>query len=468
MENGLRRQVRVDAEEKNVAREEAEAGTEERASKSLSVRQKGARMRPTRLIVAALLAASLPAVAHGEEPNPEIPAFRLSDTGTNGVEVNLGITSKGAIFFGGWDRIGRSMDDGTTWDALVPGPLGQVYAGDRVLIVDRQTDRVYVDDLLGNCTNLSWSDDLGETWTENPAAACVGSLVDHQKVAVGDFTTLPDPTGSYPNVVYVCSNALSHSQCSASPDGGLTWGPSVPFAVGCGFQGVPMAAPDGALYQPRACGSDEVVLDISEDNGLTWETSTVFAGPGASIGSVPDVDFTPDGAAYYVWTRGDWLPYLTRSTDRGRMWKPPIPFGPPDLRSALFPVVAAGGNGRIGVAFYGTTDSPAGWDGNPGNAPDGVRWHLYAGTITNADTDEPKVRVVQVTEQPVQIGCVAKFLGCIPANIAEYIDAEVAPDGKLVVGYVDGCPAGCTSRAESMASDGWVAVQTAGLSLAGP
>ena len=37
----------------------------------------------------------------------------------------------------------------------------------------------------------------------------------------------------------------------------------------CAFQGVPVAAADGTLYQPHGeCGP---VVDRSGDNGLTWE-----------------------------------------------------------------------------------------------------------------------------------------------------------------------------------------------------
>ncbi len=415
------------------------------------------------LAVMALLVWGLgaPAGAGGGGPDPDVPVFMVADTGTHGVEVTLGVTSKGHMFFGGWDRIGRSFDGGRTWDSVLTGPIGSVSAADRVLVVDRATDRVFVDDAHVNCTNLAWSDDLGETWTENPAAACFGGITDHQKIAVGKRTTLPDPTGSYPNVVYVCSNALSHAQCAASPDGGLTWGPSVPTPGAiCGLQGAPMAAPNGTLYQPRFCTTSEVFVEYSADNGVSWDTSTVIAGPGSAALNVPDLDFTPDGTGYLLWSRGDWRPYLARSDDDGRTWGDPLAVAP-DLRSVMFPVVAAGGDGRLGVAFYGTVDSPAGWNGNPASAPSSVTWHLYAGTITEADTDAPTVRVVRVTDHPVQIGCLSKF-GCSNTNIADYIDAEVTPAGRLAVAYVDGCPAACTSAAQSTARDGWVAVQTAG------
>jgi hypothetical protein len=42
------------------------------------------------------------------------------------------------------------------------------------------------------------------------------------------------------------------------------------------------------------------------------------------------------------------------------------------------------------------------------------------------------------------------------------IDAEVSPDGRLHIAYVDGCPPGCVTATQSTANDGWVASQETG------
>ena len=65
----------------------------------------------------------------------------------------------------------------------------------------------------------------------------------------------------------------------------------------------------------------------------------------------------------------------------------------------------------------------------------------------------------RVTPDPVQIGCLSKLGRCSKFNIADYIDAEVSPDGRLHIAYVDGCPPGCTDTAHSTADDGWVAIE---------
>jgi len=412
-------------------------------------------------MVVALAAAVVPTGPSNGEP---APAFGLFPTGAHGSEVNLGFTSQGVMFFGGWDHIARSADDGRSWVAL---PKASPVAADRVLVVDRTTGRVFVDDTTLVCTVLSWSDDLGRTWTVNPAA-CGGGVTDHAKVAVGRRTALADPTGKlYPNVVYVCANSLTHTPCTTSVDGGVSFGPAVPAGAvepgtgrvtpTCAFQGVPVAAPDGTLYQPRGqCGA---FVDRTRDNGLTWERSVVADGDGASSGDTPDLAVAPDGTVWFFWTGADWQPRLVRSTDGGRTWSAPISLSGAGLRSTVFPVVAAGPDGRIGIAFYGTPDAPSGWNGNPGDAPEGVHWFLYAAVFDGHGPPAGPLVPARVTPDPVQIGCLSKLGGCSKFNIADYIDADMSPDGRFHIAYVDGCPPGCTTAAQSTADEGWVAVE---------
>jgi len=399
--------------------------------------------------------------------------FDLSDTDSHGSEITLDVTREGVIFVGGWDRIARSSDGGDSWDHSVPGVIGDTgpveadsqLAADRVLEVDEDTDRVYVDDTTLACTVLRWSDDLGGNWTSNPIA-CGGGATDHQKIAIGDRTTLADPTGElYPNVVYVCANGLTHTPCAASNDGGRTFGPGVPSQqvdaetpsnsqTTCGFQGQPATGDDGTIYQPQTqCGAK---LWYSTDNGLTWTQTPVPVTPSEDTADVAPAE----NSVYYAYTNDDWQPKLVPSLDGGESFVTPIAIGPSNLTSSLFTVATAEVDGRVGFAYYGTFDDPGGWDHNPGNAPDSVVWHLFAGVVTDADTD-PTVHVERLTTEndPIQRGCLSKLGDCL-GNIADYIDVDQA-DGKVHVGYVDGCDA-CDTADDSTDDDAYLAIQTDG------
>lgn len=406
------------------------------------------------LLAAPLLLPTFPGFASaGHQPGL---AFRLTDSGATGPELNIGVASNGYIFVGGWGAIARSTDDGLTWTPHNLRPVG--FAADRVLIVDKATDRVLVDDTYLGCTILTWSDDYGQTWSNNPDA-CGAGATDHQKIAVGKRTTIPAPPAiAYPNLIYVCANGLSHTDCGVSNDGGLTFQTVGHHGVGCAFQGVPVAGADGWLYEPTSqCG---LQVRMTGTNGLTWAPISV---PATASRDTPDMAVTADNTLYVFYTDANWKPAFMRGANRGASWSGPYSVPVPGLTSAVFPSIVAGANGKIALSFYGTTDDPAGWDKNPGNAPASVQWHGYVAIVTDAAAANPTVEPVQVTpaNDPLQIGCLSKLGSCLN-NIADYMDIDVGPSGRVYSVYTDGCLSGCTTAAQSDDDHALVAVQTGG------
>lgn len=386
--------------------------------------------------------------------------FRVANTGATGPELNLGVTSTGDIWVGGWGALALSTDDGLTWTD--PSITGSVLSADRVLIVDKATDRVYVDDTTLGCTILSWTDDRGASWLTNPGA-CGGGATDHQKIAVSKPRVATPLDGVlYPNLVWVCANGLSHTDCGVSRDGGLTFAPARPHGVGCAFHGAPVADDEGRVYVPTSqCG---LKVRKTIDDGLTWSESTLDPVRFPAESDAPDLAVTSDGVVYLFYIADGWKPAFARSTNGGVSWQGPFAVNVPGLTSALFPTIVAGDAGRIGLAFYGTTDAASGWDLNPGNAPANVRWHGYVAIVTDAASAAPTIAPVRATDHPLQYGCLSKLGGCLN-NIADYEDIDVGPDGRVYAVFTDGCPATCDSAGESTEDDAVVAVQVSGPTL---
>lgn len=373
----------------------------------------------------------------------EAPAFRLVDSGATGVELTLGVTSGGRVFVGGWNAVMRSRDGGLSWEALsTPDAPRAETSADRVLLVDPATDRVFVLGTTLACTLLQWSDDDGESWEANPLA-CGSGVMDHAKVAVGRRVLVPDPlAGLYPNLVYVCANGAATNGCVRSADGGRAFLPATPDTTrSCGLAGAPVADARGVLYQPSAACGAQVLR--SRDAGLSWTRLDLPADPNPGQAD-PGLAATPDGTLYYFFVERGAGPALLRSRDGGDTWEGPYRVVAPGLVAGAYASVAAGDDGRIGLAFYGTTDDAPGWDHDPGTAPASVHWHGYVALVTDADADPPTLAAVRVTpeDDPLERGCVTTSGGC-RGSLREYMGAAVGPDGRLFAVFVDNCPPGC-------------------------
>jgi hypothetical protein len=395
------------------------------------------------------------------QPLVESATFSLIRTAATATEINLGVAPNGHVFVGGWNAVYRSSDDGATWQRLNAEPWQvATIAADRVLIVDHDTGRVIKDDTSLACTTISWSDDDGATWLHTPLA-CGGGVTDHQKIAVGKRVgAFADPTGLlYPNLMYACANGLAAANCGVSPDGGLAWLTTTPHGIGCAFQGAPVSDANGALYEPTTqCGAQ---IRKTANAGLTW-TNIEVAGATPSA-DTPDMAVTPDGSLYFFYTDSDWHPALARSLDGGETWDV-FAVNVPGLVSSVFPSIVAGQDGRIALSFYATPDDDEGWNHNPGDAPDAVRWFGYVAVVADAASAAPTIQPLEVTGgDPLQLGCLSKLGGCL-GNIADYMDIDVGPDGRAWAVFVDGCE-GCTDHASSDKQVVLVAKQTGGTTL---
>lgn len=287
---------------------------------------------------------------------------------------------------------------------------------------------------------------------------------DHQTLGGGGPFHAPVPTGvGYPNPIYYCAQHilvaegnLGAANCALSVDGGLTYGPAVaafyPDQCG-GLHGHIKVGPDGTAYLPnKDCGGKQAVV-VSEDNGLSWEVRAI---PGTLAGnSDPSVAIVKDGRVYFGYAHGDNYPGVAVSEDRGRTWDSARLFdvgASLGLNNVVFPAMAAGDKDRAAFAFLGTTST-----GSLGGAGFPGVWHLYV--AHTYDGGFHWTTVDATPNDPVQRTCVWLFGGSnICRNLLDFNDATVDREGRVLVGYADGCVGGCAQAPAGASGNGYTAI----------
>jgi len=448
-------------------------------------------------------AVSLPvAIRHRAGGVPDTSPFRqpaprghIFDTGVNGLEPSIGLTSDGTIFTDGgasvlrpW--IVRSTDRGKTWADVSPTVFGvrtQPGTLDPILYADKRTSRVFSVQQTpppGNCVDIAFTDDGGHTWTTNPLGEC--GTADHETLFAGP--PVSSPTLGYPNVVYYCAIGGGDSEptststsCDKSLDGSLTFAPtgSPAFAdpgSGTGFLGVPglcdgasghgVVGADGTVYLPKGwCG--EPWIAISHDEGFTWTRKQV-ANNGMPIFADGDPDHEAraavdaQGNVYYLWVAHDRLAYLSVSRDEGKSWSQPLMVAPPGVNETSLPAIDVGASGKIAMVFLGTKNSPGprpdGTFPGEGDCPPATDAcngdpPQYANTIWNGYltvTDEALAPSPLFVSVPVNDSADPLIRGaCGPIRCQaefDFIDVIVGPDGTPWGGFVDGYVPGVGSE----------------------
>jgi len=337
-------------------------------------------------------------------------------------------------------------------------PTSQAVDSDPIGFTDPQTGRTFAGELTllsPDTCKTSYSDDDGQTWIPSQGSG-IASGVDHETIGGGPFhAPLTRPTGVpglYPNAVYYCSQDIATAFCSRSDDGGLTFGASVPLytLTECvGIHGHVKVAPDGTVYVPNNnCNSGGAVV-VSQDNGTTWNVKSVRnSGWITSSGSAdPAVAVDASGRVYFAIANNDNSIAVGTSDNQGQTWNNIVDVGGSfGLNNIRFPAAIAGDAGRAAVAFYGSTTVG---DANSGSF-NGV-WHLYIahtfdGGLTWTTSDA-------TPNAPMQRGNIWTNGGAnIGRNLLDFFDMTVDKEGRVLVGYVNGCAGGNCAQSGSTAS----------------
>ncbi|MFL6583971.1 MAG: hypothetical protein ACJ8KU_05595 [Chthoniobacterales bacterium] len=334
-------------------------------------------------------------------------------------------------------------------------PTSQFIDSDPIGFTDHTSttsNRVFAGELTllsPDAVKISHTDDDGVTWVPDQTGG-IASAVDHETIGGGPYAAPLTGGTVYPNAVYYCSQDIATALCSRSDDGGSTYGPSVPIytLTDCaGLHGHVKVAPDGTVYVPnRSCNSPkgiQTAVAVSTDNGMTWSIRPVVnAGfPLSGASDDPAVSIDAKGRLYCLFAYSGTSAAVGVSTDQGKTWPIIYDVGAGlGLTNIAFPAATAGDDGRAAVAFYaskgGVGDSSA--DTYTGT------WHLYVAhtfdggqhwTTTDATPSLPMQRM----------GLLRGGGGPVDRNLLDFFDITTDVNGRVIVGYVDGCSGGdCT------------------------
>ncbi|HTL23355.1 MAG TPA: sialidase family protein, partial [Mycobacteriales bacterium] len=244
-----------------------------------------------------------------------------------------------------------------------------------------------------------------------------------------------------------------------------TFGAPVLVGGACGsLHGHVKVGPDGTAYLPNAHCGGKAGGGITTNNGSTWTSYTIPGSSEPATGFDPSVAITPDNTVYESWQGADNHSYVAKSTNHGATWSTPVDLGASlGVVNSTFQAATAGDNGRVAVAYLGSTTP-----GNPfASAWNGV-WDLYVSYTYDGGTTWTTVKA---TTDPVQRGwmCADGTTCNSGRNLLDFMDANTTTDGRVVVGYADGCIGACAgpsgTKAQSVDAYATVAYQSAGKGL---
>ena len=336
--------------------------------------------------------------------------------------------------------------------------------------------RIFGLDLGVGTSTAAFSDNDGASWTPTLAGNYPAGP-DHETLGGGPyhapFPTPPAP--AYPNAVYYCSqNGVQNAECSRSDDGGITFGPGVPLfdptVCGGGIHGHLKVSAQGTVYVPNSsCGASDPVgangVAVSTNNGISWAERNVPGSTGSqdpAIGIGQNNIGKPVGQVantiYLGWISGDGHAHIAHSPDEGITWRDDTDISSiVGSENSVFPIVVAGDDNRAAYAFLGTA---------PTYQPTKV-WHLYI--ATTYDGGKSWILIDDTPDDPVQIGDVCLLgIGCSGArNLLDFNGIDVDREGRVLVGYTDGCLNCANTQNISQSSDahGTVARQSGGRRL---
>jgi hypothetical protein len=218
---------------------------------------------------------------------------------------------------------------------------------------------------------------------------------------------------------------------------------------------------NGALNQiwigrcfPVAFGP--AVPNVSDPSGLNCTDIKVSdLGAVRTGANFPSMAIDKAGNLYAVWAQapgtsssnitGDTILKFTYSTDQGNTWATPItidtsasPAG--TLHTNVMPWMAAGDDGRIGIAWFGTPGAPSFPSRGPDSCPATCNWSVWYTMSTNAHSASPTFSApVEASEHFIHRGSIQTLIGGQNGDrtLGDFLQMRMGPQGEANISYSD-------------------------------
>ena len=198
----------------------------------------------------------------------------------------------------------------------------------------------------------------------------------------------------------------------------------------------------GTTYMPQAISGGVNVVRIRPDDATKKVDETPKIPTSVTLFPVAAVDRA--GTVYLAWTdasTGQFDVHYTYSTDQGQTWAPARIVNSPDTNVAttVMPAIVAGDDGKIDIAYYGSSDTA---DPTSNNGP----WFLDMDQIFGANTADPVQTHVVMSDRPVHnatvclsgLACATKPGPAGDRQLGDFFSMALDKDGRAVITYNDG------------------------------
>ncbi|HEY2614988.1 MAG TPA: hypothetical protein VGI42_04715, partial [Chthoniobacterales bacterium] len=199
------------------------------------------------------------------------------------------------------------------------------------------------------------------------------------------------------------------------------------------------------------------VANVSDPTGLNC-TDLVVTNLGATVvtgGDFPTMAIDKAGNLYAVWEQapsnssgqiiGDTVLAYSYSTDQGNTWAPPITIntsGSPvgTLHTNVFAWIAAGDDGRVDIAWYGTPGAPTFPSSGPDSCPATCDWSLWMVQTLNGHSATPTfTNPIQASEHFIHRGSIQTLMGGQNGDrsLGDFLQMRMGPLGEAQISYAD-------------------------------